>query len=156
MSFDDWMLAPHVLSAFSYVAGLVLFGVLIVAVRKTDTRADAQLRPVHQGGQRRGRYRSAARSSSGSSRRSRSGLRHLGSLDRRRARPLVRCRWVNSVRARPTSFPQKAQELTAAGKRGRSSELLAPNRTSSGLMLQFLASLVLVLIPADMIWKPGA
>jgi tetraacyldisaccharide-1-P 4'-kinase len=37
MSFDAWMLALHVLSAFAYVAGMVLFWVLIVAVRRTDT-----------------------------------------------------------------------------------------------------------------------
>ena len=34
MSFDEWILALHVLSAFAYVAGLVLFWVLIVAVRR--------------------------------------------------------------------------------------------------------------------------
>ena len=33
MSFDEWLLALHVLSAFAYVAALVLFSVLIVAVR---------------------------------------------------------------------------------------------------------------------------
>ena len=37
MSFDDWMLALHVLSAFAWVAGIVLFWILIVAVRRTDT-----------------------------------------------------------------------------------------------------------------------
>jgi uncharacterized membrane protein len=37
VSFDDWMLALHVLSAFAYVGGIVLFWVLVVAVRKTDT-----------------------------------------------------------------------------------------------------------------------
>jgi uncharacterized membrane protein len=37
MSFDDWMLALHVLSAFSWVAGIVVFWVLIAAVRSTDT-----------------------------------------------------------------------------------------------------------------------
>jgi len=37
VSFDDWMLALHVLSAFAYVAGIVLFWVLVVAVRRTDT-----------------------------------------------------------------------------------------------------------------------
>ena len=40
MSFDDWMLALHVLSAFSLVAGIILFWVLIVAVRKVDTPED--------------------------------------------------------------------------------------------------------------------
>ena len=37
MSFDDWILSLHVLSAFAYVAGMVIFWVLIVAVRRTDT-----------------------------------------------------------------------------------------------------------------------
>ena len=43
MSFDDWLLALHVLSAFAYVAGIVLFWVLVVAVRQTDT-ADGTIR----------------------------------------------------------------------------------------------------------------
>jgi hypothetical protein len=37
VSFVDWALAVHVLSAFAYVGGLVLFWVLIVAVRRVDT-----------------------------------------------------------------------------------------------------------------------
>ncbi|MET0563161.1 MAG: hypothetical protein ABW114_06925, partial [Gaiellaceae bacterium] len=37
MSFNDWLLALHVLSAFAYVAGVVLFWILIVAVRRIDT-----------------------------------------------------------------------------------------------------------------------
>ena len=37
MSLDDWILALHVLSAFAYVAGMILFWVLIVAVRQADT-----------------------------------------------------------------------------------------------------------------------
>ena len=37
MSLDQWVLALHVLSAFAYVAGMIVFWVLIVAVRKTDT-----------------------------------------------------------------------------------------------------------------------
>lgn len=36
MSLDDWILAPHVLSAFAYVAGVVLFSILVVAIRKAD------------------------------------------------------------------------------------------------------------------------
>ena len=40
MSFDEWLLALHVLSAFAFVAALVLFSVLIVAVRRADTPAD--------------------------------------------------------------------------------------------------------------------
>ena len=40
MSLDQWLLALHVLSAFAYVAALVLFWVLIVAVRRADTPAE--------------------------------------------------------------------------------------------------------------------
>jgi hypothetical protein len=43
VSFDDWMLALHVLSAFSGVAGIVVFWVLIAAVRSTDS-AEGTLR----------------------------------------------------------------------------------------------------------------
>ena len=47
MSFDDWVLALHVLSAFSLVAGMVLFWVTIVAVRRTDTPGDTlRLGPI--------------------------------------------------------------------------------------------------------------
>jgi hypothetical protein len=50
----------------------------------------------------------------------------------------------------------KAKELDAAGKTGPDQELLALNRTQTGLMLQALASLAVLLILVDMIFKPGA
>ena len=37
MSFVQWALAFHVLAAFAYVGGIVLFWVLVVAVRRVDT-----------------------------------------------------------------------------------------------------------------------
>ena len=37
MTFDDWILALHVLSAATYGASIILFWVLVVAVRSTDT-----------------------------------------------------------------------------------------------------------------------
>ena len=37
MSFDDWLLSFHLLSAAAYGSGLVLFWALVVAVRGTDT-----------------------------------------------------------------------------------------------------------------------
>ena len=52
--------------------------------------------------------------------------------------------------------PTKAQELAAAGQTGPNAELLAVNRTSTGLLMHTLASVVVVLILIDMIWKPGA
>ena len=51
---------------------------------------------------------------------------------------------------------KKAQELQAAGQTGPNSELLAINRTSNGVLMQALTSIVLLLIILDMIWKPGA
>src|SRR5215218_1432190 len=50
----------------------------------------------------------------------------------------------------------KAQELRAAGQRGANAELLALNRTQNGLILHAVASVVVLLILIDMIWKPGA
>jgi uncharacterized membrane protein len=50
----------------------------------------------------------------------------------------------------------KAKELDAAGKTGPDQELLALNRTQTGLLLQTLASLAVLLILLDMIFKPGA
>ena len=47
MGFNQWMLALHVLAAFSLVAGSTLFWVLIVAVRRIDTPDDTlRLGPV--------------------------------------------------------------------------------------------------------------
>jgi len=50
----------------------------------------------------------------------------------------------------------KAQELERAGQTGPSAELLALNRTQNGLVLHAIASVLLVLLLVDMIWKPGA
>ena len=57
MSFDDWILALHVLSAFAFVAGIVLFWVLIVAVRRTDTPEGRSPGAGREGRERRGRDR---------------------------------------------------------------------------------------------------
>jgi hypothetical protein len=49
-----------------------------------------------------------------------------------------------------------ARALAARGETGADRELLALNRTASGLVLRALASLAIVLIVVDMIYKPGA
>jgi hypothetical protein len=51
---------------------------------------------------------------------------------------------------------KRAQELQSAGQTGPSAELLALNRTSTGVVVQALISIVVLLIIIDMIWKPGA
>ena len=50
---------------------------------------------------------------------------------------------------------QKARTLIASSEAGPNAELVALNRTSTGLLLRALASLAIVLIVIDMIWKPG-
>jgi hypothetical protein len=50
----------------------------------------------------------------------------------------------------------KARALIASGEVGPNAELRALNKTSTGLLLRGLASIAVVLIVIDMIWKPGA
>jgi uncharacterized membrane protein len=159
VSFDDWMLALHVLSAFAWVAGMILFWVLIVAVRKTDTpEGTIRTEPVVRVG-------NAA-----------IGIGMVGTIgfgiwlafsvgeydiwDGWIIAALVL--WVISLplgQRTGAAYMQgmnKAQELQTAGQTGSSAELLALNRTSSGVLLHFLWSVVVLLILIDMIWKPGA
>jgi hypothetical protein len=51
---------------------------------------------------------------------------------------------------------KKALDLQKAGQSGPNAELLAVNRTSTGLVLQLATTIVILLILIDMIWKPGA
>jgi len=159
VSFDDWMLALHVLSAFAYVAGMILFWVLVVAVRQTDTpEGTIRMEPVVKVGN------AAVGIGAG-------GTILLGIWlafsvggydiwDGWIIAALVL--WVVAAAigrrtgAEYTKGMTKAQELQAAGQTGRNAELLALNRTSNGVVLHFLASLVVLLIILDMIWKPGA
>jgi len=48
-----------------------------------------------------------------------------------------------------------ARTLIASTETGPSAELVALNRTRTGLLLRSVASLAIVLIVIDMIWKPG-
>jgi uncharacterized membrane protein len=159
VSFDDWMLALHVLSAFAFVAGIILFWVLIVAVRQTDT-PDATIRmgPL-------------ARVGNGAIGIGAGGTIVLGVWlafsvggydiwDGWIVAAIVL--WVISMAlgqrtsAAYVQGVKKAQELQKAGQTGPSAELLALNRTSNGVLLHSLASVVVLLILIDMIWKPGA
>ena len=159
MSFDDWVLALHVLSAFSWVAGVVLFWVLVVAVRKTDTAEETlRMEPMTRIG-------NVA-----------VGLGMGGTIlfglwlafsvggyniwDGWIVAALVL--WVISAplgQRTGAAYMQgttKARELRHAGQTGANAELLALNRTSTGLVMQSLWSLVVLLLLLDMIWKPGA
>jgi uncharacterized membrane protein len=159
VSFDDWILVLHVLSAFSFVAGIIFFWVLIVAVRQTDTpEGTIRMGPL-------ARIAGAA-----------VGVGAGGTIilgvwlafsvggydiwDGWIVAALVL--WViaaglgQRAGAAYEEGVKKAQELEAAGQTGPNAELLALNRTSRGVVLQSLASIVVLLILIDMIWKPGA
>ena len=159
MSFDGWMLALHVLSAFAYVAGIVLFWILIVAVRKIDTpEGTIRMAPIVKVGN------------------ASVGIGAVGTIvlgiwlafrldgyaiwDGWIIAALVL--WVISMPigqrtgAEYEKGMDKAKELEAAGQTNTSTELLALNRTSAGVVFHTLASVVVLLILLDMIFKPGA
>jgi uncharacterized membrane protein len=159
MSFDDWMLALHVLSAFAWVAGMVLFWVLIVAVRQTDTaEGTIRMEPIAKVGN--------ASIGIGMGGTIALGLWlafSVGGYDVWDGWIITAIvLWVISApigQRTGAAYLQgmnKARELQKAGQGGPNAELLALNRTSNGVMLHFLGSIVVLLILIDMIWKPGA
>jgi uncharacterized membrane protein len=159
VSFDDWILALHVLSAFAYVAGIVLFWVLVVAVRQTDTpEGTIRMEPVVKVGN--------ASIGIGAGGTILLGIWlafSVGGYD-------IWDGWIVAAivlwllaaaigRRTGVAYMEgmnKAQELRTAGQTGSSAELLALNRTSRGVVLHLLSSVVVLLILIDMFWKPGA
>jgi uncharacterized membrane protein len=159
VSFDDWILALHVLSAFAYVAGIVLFWMLIVAVRKTDTpEGTVRMEPVVKVGN--------AAVGIGAGGTIVFGIwlaLSFGGYDLWDGWIIAAIvLWVIAAalgQRTGTAYLEgmnKAQELQRAGQTGPSAELLALNRTQNGLVLHALSSLVVLLIIVVMIWKPGA
>lgn len=159
MSLDDWILALHVLSAFAWIAALVLFSVLIVSVRRTDT-PDGTMRmaPVSKVGN--------AAVGIGMGGTLVFGLWlafSVGGYDIWDPWIIVALvLWVAAAAvggrtgAEYNAGMKKAEELDAAGQSGPSAELLAVNRTRRGLVLHTVGSLLALAILVDMIWKPGA
>jgi uncharacterized membrane protein len=159
VSLDDWILALHVLAAFAYVAGMVVFWVLIYAVRTVDTAEETiRMEPVVKVGN------AAVGIGAG-------GTIILGVWlafsvggydiwDGWIIAALVL--WViaaalgSRTGAAYMQGMNKAQELKSAGQTGPNAELLALNRTSQGVLFHALSSVVVVLILIVMIWKPGA
>ena len=159
MSLDDWILALHVLSAFAYVGGVVLFWILVVAVRRVDLpEATVRMEPIVKVGN------AAVGVGAG-------GTIVLGiwlaiSLDAYQVWDgwviAAIVLWAISLatgQRTGVAYMQgmtKAEELEASGQTGPSAELLALNRTSNGVLLHFATTVAVVLILIDMIWKPGA
>jgi uncharacterized membrane protein len=159
VTLDDWIIALHVLSAFTYVAAIVLFWVLIVAVRRLDTPdATIAMGPVSRLG-------TVA-----------VGIGGVGTLvfgiwlalsvgdydlwDGWIIAAIVLWAIAGALGQRTgveyTRGVRKAIELRDAGQAGSNAELLAANRTSTGLLLHAGVTVAVLLILIDMIWKPGA
>jgi uncharacterized membrane protein len=159
VTFDDWILALHVLSAFAYVAAIVLFWVLIVAVRRLDTPdATIAMGPV-------ARLGTVA-----------VGIGGAGTLvfgiwlalsvgdydlwDGWIIAAIVLWAIAGAFGQRTsvefTRGVTKAIELRDAGQPGTNTELLALNRTQRGVILHAVVTVTVLLILIDMIWKPGA
>jgi uncharacterized membrane protein len=159
MSFDDWILSFHVLSAFAYVAAIVLFWILVVAVRRTDTPNETiRMRPVAKVGN------AAAGIGAGGTIVFGVWLAFsVGGYE-------IWSGWIIAAivlwalaaetgRRTGAAYMQamnKAQELETAGQTTPSAELLELNRTQSGLLTHSLSTLIVLGILIDMIWKPGA
>jgi uncharacterized membrane protein len=159
MSLDDWLLALHVLSAFAFMAAIVLFWVLVVAIRRADTpAATIETEPVVKVGNV-----AVALGATGTIV---LGVWLAISLDEHRIWDFwviaAIVLWLLSGEAgRRTGVEyargmEKAKELRSSGQTGPSAELAALNRTSRGVLLHLATTVLLVLIVLDMIWKPGA
>jgi hypothetical protein len=159
VSFDDWILALHVLSAFSLVAGLILFWVLVVVVRRIDTpEGTLRLGPLGVVGNVATGIGMGGTIILGIWLAFSVGGYNIwdGWIVAAIILWLIGAELGRRTGAAYLEGVKKAQELDAAGQTGSSTELLAVNRTSTGLLLQTLTSLVILLILIDMIWKPGA
>jgi len=159
MSLDDWILALHVLSAFAFVAGTVLFWVLIVAVRRTDSpEGTIRMGPVVAVGN--------TATGIGMGGTIVFGIWLAIALDEYRlwdgwviaalALWVIAAATGQRTGAAYMRGMTKAEELRSAGQTGSSTELLSLNRTQTGVVMHALTSLVVLLILVDMIWKPGA
>jgi H+/gluconate symporter-like permease len=159
VSFDEWILALHVLSAFAYIAALVLFWVLVVAVRRADTPEETiRMTPLAMIGN------AAVAVGAG-------GTLIFGIWlalsygdydiwDPWIIAALVLWAVAGALGQRTGAVymagATKARELADAGQSGPSAELLALNRSSQGVIFHAASSVVVLLILIVMIWKPGA
>jgi hypothetical protein len=159
VSLDEWILALHVLSAFAFVGGIVLFWVLIIASRTMDSAEDTiRIQPIARLG-----ARAVAIGATGTLVLGIWLAFSYGEYD-------IWDPWIvaaillwlaaGGVGGRTGTEYNKAldraRELESDGQTGPDAELLALNRTSRGVVLHAIGSLLLLLLLVDMIWKPGA
>jgi hypothetical protein len=159
MDLNDWILSLHVLSAFALVAGIVLFWIVVVVIRRIDLPgATIRMEPVVTVGN--------VAVGIGGTGTITFGIWLAISLDAYK----VWDGWViaaialwaiametgRRAGAAYTVGMKRAGELQASGQTGPSAELHALNRTAPGLLMHALTTTAVALVLLDMIWKPGA
>jgi hypothetical protein len=159
VTFDDWLLAFHLLAAAALVGAMVMFTVLIIAARSLDRPTQVlALAPLMRVG--------SIVVVVGSLGVVIFGVWLAIALDAYQ----VWDGWVIAAivlwaiasetgrRADPeyAKLFDRAKELQADGRTEPSTELLALGRTQRGAMLHGIATLAVVLLLIDMVWKPGA
>jgi hypothetical protein len=159
VNFEDWIFAIHLLSAATLVGALVMSWILTVALRSVDTAgATLSFNRIAMVGA------------------TAIGVGLVGAIGFGIWLAILRdafhpwdgwviaaiILWCIATAAIVRAFAEyrkpaeKARELIASGQTGPSDELTALNRSSTGLMLRALASVAIVLIVIDMVYKPGA
>ena len=159
MSFEDWIFAIHLLSAATLVGALVMSWILTIALRSVETAGTTlSFNRVAMVGA------------------TAIGVGLVGAIGFGIWLAILRDAfhvwdgWViaaiilwciaTAAIARAVAeyrkSAEKARELIASGQTGPSEELAALNRSSTGLLLRALASVAIVLIVIDMVYKPGA
>jgi hypothetical protein len=159
MSFQDWIFSFHLLFAATLVGGLVMSWIVVVAMRSVDAAAETLS------------FNRVAMVGAVAIVLGLFGTIVLGiwvAILRPQFHPWdgwvigAIVLWGVATVALLRSFAEyrkpalKAKELIESGRAGPSDELMALNRTSTGLLLRALASAAIVLIVIDMIYKPGA
>jgi hypothetical protein len=159
VDFEDWIFAIHLLSAATLVGALVMSWILTVALRSVET-ADTTLSF--------NRVAMVAATAIGVGLVGAIGFGIWLAILRDAfhvwdgwviAAIILWCIATAAIVRAVAEYrkpAEKARELIASGQTGPSDELAALNRSSTGLLLRALASLAIVLIVIDMVYKPGA
>jgi hypothetical protein len=158
MTWNSWLLAFHLWSAFALVASMVLFWTLVVAARNCDSIEETIA------------YRSV-----GDLGGKVIGVGYAGTiifgvwLAFSKDSYAIWDGWIiaatvlwvigGATGSRAGAEYQKAlsraEELQSSGQQAQPGELRALNASSRGLLLLSISSLATLLILIDMIWKPG-
>ncbi len=159
MTFDDWLLALHLLSAFALVGAITMFSIGFVVLRSAETPgrvlAIASTLRVAQVSVGIGVVGTIV-----------FGVWLAISVDAYQVWDLwvllALVGWAVASEAGRRSGPllepafKRARELADQGRGGPDVELVAAARSQQALMLHSVSTVVTLLVLVDMIWKPGA